>query len=144
MDDRTKQVIGETIPVSRMGLEESETVISDEKRKTDELLYEMLPKYVAEQLKQGKKVVLLIPAFFMLSTTQVDAESFDCVTIYFSDIVGFTGMSADATPLEVSTPWDSAVQCRAVQCIVVQCSAVQSKVLECRAVQYTAVQFNVE
>lgn len=50
------------------------------------LLYEMLPRCVAEQLKRGHKV---------------EAESFDCVTIFFSDIVGFTAMSANSTPLEV-------------------------------------------
>ncbi|ELU13548.1 hypothetical protein CAPTEDRAFT_146841 [Capitella teleta] len=58
----------------------------DEKKKTDTLLYRMLPKMVAEKLKTGKGM---------------EAELYDHVTIYFSDIVGFTALSSESSPMEV-------------------------------------------
>uniref|UniRef100_W5MED8 Guanylate cyclase n=1 Tax=Lepisosteus oculatus TaxID=7918 RepID=W5MED8_LEPOC len=57
-----------------------------EKQRTDRLLYSMLPKPVADDLRQGR-------------TTE--AQSYSSATVYFSDIVGFTQLSGSSTPHQV-------------------------------------------
>lgn len=44
---------------------------------------------VAESLKRG---------------SSVSPETFQSVTIFFSDVVGFTSLAAESTPLEVNIP----------------------------------------
>ncbi|XP_019936285.1 atrial natriuretic peptide receptor 2-like [Paralichthys olivaceus] len=57
-----------------------------EKQKTDQLLYSMLPKPVADDLRQGRTA---------------EAQTFSNATVYFSDIVGFTQLSGSSTPYQV-------------------------------------------
>ncbi|XP_037038134.1 uncharacterized protein LOC119075714 isoform X2 [Bradysia coprophila] len=57
-----------------------------ERKKTEQLLNRMLPSSVAEKLKVG---------------LGVEPEEFSDVTIYFSDIVGFTTIAAHCSPVQV-------------------------------------------
>lgn len=61
--------------------------VNEERQRADTLLYQMLPHQVAEQLKSGKSV---------------KAEQFESVTVFFSDIVNFTQICANITPMEVT------------------------------------------
>ncbi|GMS94296.1 hypothetical protein PENTCL1PPCAC_16471, partial [Pristionchus entomophagus] len=58
----------------------------EEKKKSDVLLYRMLPRQVAEKLKLGQSV---------------EPESFESVTIFFSDVVKFTLLSQKCTPIQI-------------------------------------------
>ena len=57
-----------------------------EKVRAEHLLNELLLKSVAEQLKRGK---------------HVEPETFDQVTMFFSDIEGFTKIAARSSPMEI-------------------------------------------
>ncbi|XP_029111581.1 guanylate cyclase soluble subunit alpha-2 isoform X2 [Scleropages formosus] len=67
-------------------LERTHQALEEEKRKTVDLLYSIFPGDVAQQLWQGQAV---------------RARKFDDVTMLFSDIVGFTAVCAQCTPLQV-------------------------------------------
>ena len=62
---------------------------------SNELLSEVFPPHIAKALSEGRKV---------------EPESKECVTIFFSDIVGFTNISATITPLKVSQMLDRLYQ----------------------------------
>jgi serine/threonine protein kinase len=58
---------------------------------SENLLLEIFPKHIAEALSKGQKV---------------EPEHFDCVTIFFSDIVGFTSIASEMSPMKVSDMLD--------------------------------------
>lgn len=62
--------------------------LTEEKKKSDILLYRMLPKQVAERLKKGQTI---------------EPESYDNVTVFFSDVVGFTTIASKGSPMQVVT-----------------------------------------
>ncbi|KAI5103340.1 guanylate cyclase 2G-like isoform X1, partial [Silurus meridionalis] len=69
-------------------VEERTNQLTAERNRADKLLSSMLPRYIADQLMSGKPV---------------EPMSYDLVTIFFSDIVGFTTMCSVSSALEVVT-----------------------------------------
>ncbi|CAB9496779.1 Receptor-type guanylate cyclase gcy [Seminavis robusta] len=68
--------------------------IQNQERKTisnEDFLYKVFPQKIADSLVRGDKI---------------EPESHDCVTIFFSDIVGFTTISSTCSPLKVSDMLD--------------------------------------
>ncbi|XP_039510812.1 guanylate cyclase soluble subunit beta-2-like [Pimephales promelas] len=60
--------------------------LEEERQKTENLLYAMLPKHVANQLKEGKRV---------------EAGEFEECTILFSDVVTFTDICSECEPIQI-------------------------------------------
>jgi adenylate cyclase len=63
-----------------------ESILRDEQAKSERLLLNILPSEIAQKLKEEESAI---------------ANRFDEVTILFADIVNFTGLSAQISPIEL-------------------------------------------
>eukprot|EP01135_Chromosphaera_perkinsii_P011482 Nk52_evm7s2415 gene=Nk52_evmTU7s2415 len=67
-------------------LQEKSDALQAQTNRVEALLYEMLPKSIAAKLLAG---------------TSIEPEHFKCISVFFSDIVGFTSICSVSKPLQV-------------------------------------------
>ncbi|XP_060074110.1 uncharacterized protein LOC132553844 [Ylistrum balloti] len=60
--------------------------LTKEKKRTDSLLYQMVPKPIADKLKKN---------------VHIDAEYFKCATVFFIDIFDFNQLVMESSPIEI-------------------------------------------
>ena len=84
----SNEVKVEDSPISRLEEESAnlEQLLKSATEKADKLLYKMLPAPVADKLKENGQII---------------PEHFESVTIFFSDIVGFTAISHKSNPIQI-------------------------------------------
>ncbi|XP_064606097.1 guanylate cyclase soluble subunit beta-2-like [Liolophura sinensis] len=83
---KTEVQISKRLDTTTVELQKLSNELEKEKKRTDELLYQILPSRVAHQLRDGQRV---------------DAEKFEEASVLFSDIVSFTTMSAECEPMDI-------------------------------------------
>ncbi|MEA5470032.1 adenylate/guanylate cyclase domain-containing protein [Spirulina sp. 06S082] len=75
-----------SLEISEQELEKKQKRLEEEQEKAEQLLLNILPHAIAQTLKSDQSAI---------------AEHFDEVTILFADIVGFTALSAQLSPIEL-------------------------------------------
>jgi len=93
LDNRLQEMDAKAFEACAHAVEHQGTHGAQQKKQgdNDHFLYQAFPKHVAEVLKAGGKV---------------EPESHDVVTIFFSDIVGFTTIASQLEPLKISQMLD--------------------------------------
>merc|ERR1719447_353122 len=73
---------------SSMGFDDDLNLLNEVMKKSDDLISQMLPKSIADELAKGK-------------TNEQICKAYDCVTMLFSDIVTFTVICSKLKPIQV-------------------------------------------
>lgn len=90
-------------------VEDRTNQLTAEKTRTEKLLSSMLPRYLTRQHTKVAALALTVTclplcryiADQLMAGKSVEPQSYSLVTIFFSDIVGFTSMCAVSSALEV-------------------------------------------
>merc|ERR1719422_2100366 len=87
--DKTLHIKGQMVYMKEADkLEEQQKKLNEVMKKSDDLISQMLPKQIADELAKGK-------------TNEEICKAYECVTMLFSDIVTFTVICSKLKPIQV-------------------------------------------